>query len=60
LGDFWLAVIMLGFSKHPGKTLYQVRSNLFGDYLQGQLRNPQKPAFQPAQRYSQKYFNIAN
>ena len=30
------------------KTLYQVRADLFSDYLREQLRNPQITAFQPA------------
>jgi len=30
------------------KTLYQVRTDLFSDYLREQLRNPQITAFQPA------------
>jgi Transposase DDE domain len=31
-----------------GKTLYQVRADLFRDYLRAELRNPRIPAFQPA------------
>jgi len=32
---------------HLAKTLYQVRTDLFSDYLRDQLRNPQITAFQP-------------
>jgi hypothetical protein len=35
-------------AKQLEKTLYQVRTDLFSDYLREQLRNPQITAFQPA------------
>lgn len=35
-------------AKQLKKTLYQVRTDLFSDYLREQLRNPQITAFQPA------------
>ena len=35
-------------AKQLGKTLYQVRSDLFGDYLRAELRHPRIPALQGA------------
>ena len=35
-------------AKKLGKTLYQVKHNLWSDYLRNELRNPQIPAYQPA------------
>jgi len=35
------------YAKQLDKTRYQVRTELFSDYLRAQLRNPQIPAFQP-------------
>jgi len=31
-----------------GKTLYQVKHNLWSDYLRNELRNPHVHAYQPA------------
>lgn len=39
----WLSLKVI--SKRLGKTLYQVRSDLFSDYLRAQLRAPAVPAF---------------
>jgi hypothetical protein len=35
-------------AKKLGKTLYQVKHNLWSDYLRNELRNPRIPAYQPA------------
>lgn len=35
-------------ASQTGKTLYQVKTDLWRDYLRAQLRNPRVPAFQPA------------
>jgi hypothetical protein len=42
----WLS--LKAHAKPLGKTLYQVRSDLFSDYLRAELRNPTIKAFQPA------------
>ena len=34
-------------AKKLGKTLYQVKHNLWSDYLRNELRNPRIPAYQP-------------
>ena len=39
----WLSLKVI--SKRLGKTLYQVRCDLFSDYLRAQLRAPAIPAF---------------
>ena len=35
-------------AKKLGKTLYQVKHDLWSDYLRNELRNPRIPAYQPA------------
>lgn len=42
----WLSLKVKARQYH--KTLYQVKTDLFRDYLRAELRNPRIPAFQPA------------
>lgn len=42
----WFALKVI--AKKLGKTLYQVKHNLWSDYLRNELRNPRIPVYQPA------------